>query len=207
MESEEDALFLIVTTRELGRWDDMFSLMMDYIKRVGKLNAEEKGLLSISLKNVFFGAREAIREISEESGEIAKFKTKIETEVKLKSSQVIQIVSNVLLKNSDSEESNVLYYKILGDMYRYQNENQLAFDSYTRATDIAERFLIPTHPLRLGVAYHFALYWRAVNSPESAIKVIKNAFDLAISEIDDVPDEFYKETSLVLQFLREALAK
>ncbi|KAJ2737118.1 hypothetical protein H4S06_006635, partial [Coemansia sp. BCRC 34490] len=43
------------------------------------------------------------------------------------------------------------------------------------------------------------------NSPEKACKLAKNAFDDAISELDNLSEESYKDSTLIMQLLRDNL--
>ncbi|KAJ2431174.1 Regulatory protein PHO2, partial [Coemansia sp. RSA 2440] len=43
------------------------------------------------------------------------------------------------------------------------------------------------------------------NSPEKACKLAKDAFDDAISELDNLSEESYKDSTLIMQLLRDNL--
>jgi len=44
-----------------------------------------------------------------------------------------------------------------------------------------------------------------MNSPESACHLAKEAFDEAISELDSLNEESYKDSTLIMQLLRDNL--
>ncbi|KAJ7014610.1 hypothetical protein NC653_004044 [Populus alba x Populus x berolinensis] len=74
----------------------------------------------------------------------------------------------------------------------------------------AERYdasdLSPTHPIRLGLALNFSVfYYEIMNSPERACHLAKQAFDEAISELDTLSEESYKDSTLIMQLLRDNL--
>ena len=59
--------------------------------------------------------------------EIWKYKSSIEEEIVKNSNVMIDLVSKLLIPNANSHiESLVLYYKILGDMYRFQMQSNRA---------------------------------------------------------------------------------
>ncbi|KAG1548260.1 hypothetical protein G6F45_008004 [Rhizopus arrhizus] len=104
----------------------------------------------------------------------------------------------------------------MGDYHRYLAEfltsearkesgNQ-AHEAYKTATDIAQTELAPTHPIRLGLALNFSVfYYEISNSPDRACHLAKQAFDDAIAELDTLSEESYKDSTLIMQLLRDNL--
>ncbi|ONM16900.1 14-3-3-like protein GF14-6 [Zea mays] len=78
--------------------------------------------------------------------------------------------------------------------------------AYKAAQDIALAELAPTHPIRLGLALNFSVfYYEILNSPDRACSLAKQAFDEAISELDTLSEESYKDSTLIMQLLRDNL--
>ena len=78
--------------------------------------------------------------------------------------------------------------------------------AYKSAQDIALAELAPTHPIRLGLALNFSVfYYEILNSPDRACNLAKQAFDEAISELDTLGEESYKDSTLIMQLLRDNL--
>merc|ERR1719405_279572 len=103
-----------------------------------------------------------------------------------------------------------------GDYYRYLAEFQQggarkesaseALDSYQSASGIASSDLPPTHPIRLGLALNFSVfYYEILNAPDQACSIAKQAFDDAIAELDTLSEESYKDSTLIMQLLRDNL--
>ncbi|KAF1887846.1 hypothetical protein Lal_00023854 [Lupinus albus] len=70
----------------------------------------------------------------------------------------------------------------------------------------AEAELPSTHPIRLGLALNFSVfYYEILNSPERACHLAKQAFDEAIAELDSLSEESYKDSTLIMQLLRDNL--
>jgi 14-3-3 protein epsilon len=103
-----------------------------------------------------------------------------------------------------------------GDYFRYLAEFQTgderkesaqkSMNAYKQATDVASADLAPTHPIRLGLALNFSVfYYEILNSPERACQLANQAFDEAIQQLDQLSDETYKDSTLIMQLLRDNL--
>lgn len=82
-----------------------------------------------------------------------------------------------------------------GDYHRYLAEfatgnkrsdsAEKSLEAYKNASDVAVTELPPTHPIRLGLALNFSVfYYEILNSPDRACHLAKQAFDDAIAELD-----------------------
>jgi 14-3-3 protein epsilon len=81
-----------------------------------------------------------------------------------------------------------------------------ALDAYQAASGIASSDLPPTHPIRLGLALNFSVfYYEILNSPDRACSIARQAFDDAIAELDTLSEECYKDSTLIMQLLRDNL--
>lgn len=81
-----------------------------------------------------------------------------------------------------------------------------AICSSQNATDVAQTELTPTHPIRLGLALNFSVfYYEILNSPDRACHLAKQAFDDAIAELDSLSEESYRDSTLIMQLLRDNL--
>ena len=99
-----------------------------------------------------------------------------------------------------------------GDYHRYLAEFALgdkrktSADKSLEATEVAQTDLAPTHPIRLGLALNFSVfYYEILNSPDQACHLAKQAFDDAIAELDTLSEESYKDSTLIMQLLRDNL--
>ena len=71
---------------------------------------------------------------------------------------------------------------------------------------MAQIELTPTHPIRLGLALNFSVfYYEILNSPDRACHLAKAAFDDAIAELDSLSEESYRDSTLIMQLLRDNL--
>jgi len=103
-----------------------------------------------------------------------------------------------------------------GDYYRYLAEfatgdkrsttAESSLQAYKAASEVAGTELPPTHPIRLGLALNFSVfYYEIMNSPDKACQLAKQAFDDAIAELDTLNEESYKDSTLIMQLLRDNL--
>jgi hypothetical protein len=113
-------------------------------------------------------------------------------------------------------ESRVFYMKMKGDYNRYlaevaKEEEQAGVIeqssiAYQKASDFAAKKLKPTHPIRLGLALNFSVFhYEIQNKPEDACQLAKKAFDEAIAELDQLNEDSYKDSTLIMQLLRDNL--
>ena len=80
-----------------------------------------------------------------------------------------------------------------------------AFEAYKEAEEAAKD-LPKTHPIRLGLALNFSVFhYEIKNEPSKACATAKQAFDEAISELDQLQEDQYKDSTLIMQLLRDNL--
>jgi 14-3-3 protein epsilon len=221
----DSLVFLAKLAEQAERYDEM----VDHMKAVAnnhnvELTVEERNLLSVAYKNVIGSRRASWRVISsienkgdsERSEHIKSYRQKIEGELVDICNDILTIIENNLIPNSSSEEGKVFYYKMKGDYHRYLAEFQVgderkessdkALEAYKQASTIAMAELPPTHPIRLGLALNFSVfYYEILNSPDRACNLAKQAFDDAIAELDTLSEESYKDSTLIMQLLRDNL--
>jgi 14-3-3 protein epsilon len=206
------------------RFDEMVTDMKEVARQPQELTVEERNLLSVAYKNVIGSRRASWRVVTsiEQKGDpekmtiIKDYKAKIESELVEICNDILGIIEESLIPNSTSEEAKVFYYKMKGDYHRYLSEFQTgdtrkesagaALDAYQAASGIASSDLPPTHPIRLGLALNFSVfYYEILNSPDKACQIAKQAFDDAIAELDTLNEESYKDSTLIMQLLRDNL--
>ena len=66
--------------------------------------------------------------------------------------------------------------------------------------------LAPTHPIRLGLALNYSVFlYEVQQKSDEACNLAKQAFDDAIAELDTLDEESYKDSTLIMQLLRDNL--
>ena len=200
--------------------------MKDFMKNVvmkeKKLTQEERNLLSVAYKNVV-GARRAswrvLSQIASKEGDekhvdlTIMYKKRVEKELTDICNDVLHLLQDVLLKNhSISPEEKVFYYKMQGDYLRYMSEYdnkdeviENAKIAYQAAYDAAKP-LKSTDPIKLGLALNFSVfYYEIQDDHKKACELAKSAFDTAVTRLENLTEEEYKDATLIMQLLRDNL--
>ncbi|GAA6018155.1 hypothetical protein JCM11491_003338 [Sporobolomyces phaffii] len=226
--SREAHVYMARLSEQAERYDEMVNEMKEVAKLGTELTVEERNLLSVSYKNVIGARRASWRIISsieqkEESkgnssqvSKIKEYRNKVEAELGDVCNDILKVLDDHLIPAAQAGESKVFYHKMKGDYHRYLAEfaagdqrekaSDAAHESYKTASEIASSELAPTHPIRLGLALNFSVfYYEILNSPEKACHLAKMAFDDAIAELDTLSEESYKDSTLIMQLLRDNL--
>lgn len=227
-DAREENVYLAKLAEQAERYDEMVDAMKKVAEMDVELTVEERNLLSVAYKNVI-GARRAswriissIEQKEENKGntnhvdKIREYRTTVEGELSKICGDILSVLDKHLIPSSTTGESKVFYYKMKGDYHRYlaefttgderkdAAENSLV--AYKSASDVAVTELPPTHPIRLGLALNFSVfYYEILNSPDRACHLAKQAFDDAIAELDTLSEDSYKDSTLIMQLLRDNL--
>merc|ERR550539_7460 len=186
---------------------------------------EERNLLSVAYKNVVGNKRQSWRTFQEKDSKDNKdAEPKFKDYMKLIEQELISICEEVLsllasiVKSQEgaaetseqSKEDEVFYRKMMGDYNRYLAEldpeayGKKAKEQYEKAWEKAKEFLAETHPTRLGLALNFSVCrYEILKEPKEACKLAKDAFDRAIEKLDTLNDASYKDSTLIMQLLRD----
>jgi len=224
-----DDVYMAKLSEQAERYDEM----VEYMKSVATnstsdLSLEERNLLSVAYKNVVGARRASLRIIgsieakekdkdnTSKAALVATYKAKVEEELNTICQDILNLLENSLIPKSEtSAEAKVFYLKMKADYYRYlaefaagavkQEHANAAQEAYKFATDKAGE-LAPTHPIRLGLALNYSVFLYEVQSKsQEACELAKQSFDDAIAELDTLDEESYKDSTLIMQLLRDNL--
>jgi len=224
-ESREDCIYTARLAEQAERYDEMAGAMKKVAQNNEELSVEERNLLSVAYKNVVGSRRASLRIIAsieqkEESRgkedrlvKVREYRKKVEKELTDICSEILDVLDKNLIPSSSTAESKVFYYKMKGDYHRYlaesttgeprQESAEKALAAYKSASDVSQE-LLPTNPIRLGLALNFSVfYYEIMNSPDNAIQLAKQAFDNAIEQLESLTDDTYKDSTLIMQLLRD----
>jgi 14-3-3 protein epsilon len=205
--------------------------MVEFMKTVAKvggpeLSVEERNFLSLGYKNVVGARRASWRMITsqlqddEKKDNVAhledykEYRDKVEKELHSICQDALDLLDNHLIPQATTGESRVFYLKMKGDYLRYMAEcisgdarkpiADLANGAYQEATKVALEQLTPTQPIRLGLALNYSVFfYEIMGMPKEACQLAREAFDSALAEIDVLPEESYRDSSVIMQLLRD----
>uniref|UniRef100_A0A6A7G3E4 14-3-3 protein eta n=1 Tax=Hirondellea gigas TaxID=1518452 RepID=A0A6A7G3E4_9CRUS len=198
------------------------------------LSVEERNLLSVAYKNVIGARRASWRMLNLDENKnqelVTNYRQQVEDELKNICEEVVSLLTDQLIpgsKKSKDVESQVFYLKMTGDYFRYFAEFQPAESHATNAQknyqealeiatakkpesaaedDTTKYGLPPTHPIRLGLALNYSVcFYEILKDPPTACKLAKEAFDDAIAKLDSLDEASYKDSTLIMQLLRDNL--
>lgn len=228
MVSREKEVYFAKLAEQAERYDEMATHMEAVSKAGTELSVEERNLLSVAYKNAVGSRRAAWRiitsveqkEKSKGNDENSKWAREycgtVEAELQKICDTILDVLDTKLIKPDVGGESNVFYQKMKADYFRYIAEftdgdkkakaAENARLAYDQAQKIAEKDLAVTHPIRLGLALNFSVFqYEVLSNPDEACKMARTAFEDAIAELDNVAEDSYKDSTLIMQLLRDNL--
>jgi len=234
MGDRDKNVYFAKLAEQAERYDEMAEYMKLVGESGEELTVEERNLLSVAYKNAVGSRRAAWRIISsvqekEKSkgntvnmGFAQQYRSKVETELQDICDKILKILQPAddkesgLIAKSNGGESKVFFQKMLADYFRYIAEftegeakskaSAQANSAYQDAENVAKSDLAVTHPIRLGLALNFSVFkYEVMSEPEAACLMARNAFEDAIAELDSVAEDSYKDSTLIMQLLRDNL--
>ena len=225
--TKEENIYMAKICEQTERFDEMVEYMRKVLTEADHLNTEERNLLSVAFKNSVGTRRTAWRiasslENKEESkgGKNVKLvkdmKTKLEGELDEICNEIIGLLDSKLIESAKEEAEKIFYIKMKADYYRYIAEYAQggqkkkvvdeAHQAYKDANEISTKGLKPTNPIRLGLSLNYSVFfYESLDDKDKACEFAKQAFDDAIAEIDQLEEDDYKDSTTIMQLLRDNL--
>ena len=161
---------------------EMVAYVTEFSKQgIEELTVDERNILSVAFKNVVGTRRAAWRVISlierkeNKKGQATnaekarRYKEKIEAELTGMCQNILDLLNDHLIPKTKQSEGSVFLQKMKGDYYRYiaeyasgETKNlaaKQALDSYEDADNKAKDCLPATHPIRLGLALNYSVFY------------------------------------------------
>jgi len=228
MANRDKSVYFAKLAEQAERYDEMADHMKDVGSLPEELAVEERNLLSVAYKNAVGSRRAAWRIISSveqkekskgnaDNVEYAKeYRQLVEAELQKICDTILGLLDANLIAKSSTGESKVFYQKMKADYWRYIAEftegdsktkaAENARVAYEEAAQVAAKDLVVTHPIRLGLALNYSVFqYEVLQNPDEACKMARAAFEDAIAELDNVAEDSYKDSTLIMQLLRDNL--
>lgn len=231
---KEELIYLAKICEQTERYNEMLEFIRTYLNhaQTDTLSVEDRNLLSVAYKNCVGNKRTSWRiletlEKKEESKNttaetqkhltiIRNLKKQIEKELNDICQEIIKVLDTRLIPKAAEFSEKVFYHKMKGDYLRYiaeycpQDEKEAvaknAFEAYSNAQSIALSNLETTDPVRLGLALNFSVFhYEIKNDPKQACQIAKTAFDDAIADIENIQDANYKDSTTIMQLMKDNL--
>lgn len=145
---------------------------------------------------------------------MVEYRSQVQSELVAICRDLLDLLEETLIPQSEEKkEAQVFYLKMAADYYRYLCEptdddaiKQKAAMFYGRAYALSESELKPTNPIRLGLALNYSVcFYEILKDQKKACDLAKKAFDEAISKLDKLQERDYKDSTLIMQLLRDNL--
>lgn len=182
---------------------------------------EERDVLAIGFNNVISARRSSHRALlhasqdeSKKSSLVREYRSQLEVEIRDLCMDALKLLEEHLLQtNLAKNESRVFFLKMAGDYYRYLAELSRSSQYvnkaqayYQEGIQTAEEIMAPTHPIRLGLSLNYSVcFYEILGKKQQACELAKAAFDRAISKLDNLDEADYKDSTLIMQLLRDNL--
>ena len=118
--------------------------------------------------------------------------------------------------------AKIFYNKMRADYYRYMSEFLIekdepkdkteipqvkkALEIYQDTQKLATEEMPTTDPVRLGLDLNYSVfYYEILKDAKKACEIAKKSFDDAIYDIENIADKNYKDSTTIMQLMRDNL--
>ena len=133
-------------------------------------------------------------------------------------SKVNELIDNSLSARTKSHHGKVFFRKMAADYQRYLCEifsgellKEAAEKSlmyYKFGCHVRRQELAPDRPhTPRSCSKFFRFYYETLRAPDRACLLARTAFDDALAELDQLPEEHYTDSTILLQLIRDNLQK
>ncbi|KAI5169343.1 hypothetical protein PAEPH01_0632 [Pancytospora epiphaga] len=187
-----------------------------------------RNLFSLAYKNLVSARRSSWRVLYSEKQKLEEKQSdelhivdellhRVENELSACCTEVLEIIDQYVLVDIESRpvSDRVFFLKMKGDYYRYKAEIQPSDDEKGPAKEALKYYLMAkekanelnsTDPVRLGLDLNFSVFnYEILNNTEVACEIANAAFTAAITHLDTLSEDYYKDSALIMQLLRDNL--
>lgn len=220
--STEDLVLYAKLAEQAEHYEDMSLFLQPVADKPDIVKTENRNLLSVAYKNRIGALRNGFRVlVSIEENQkydkelVKRYKSKFVERITDISKEAINLIENNIYKFADTVEDKVFFLKMRADYYRWSAEC-LTGEELKKAAEQSDslykqglflaKSLGTTNPISLGISLNYSvLKYEILKEPKEATEISKNAFDDAISKIECLDDDTYRDVTMILQLIRDNL--
>lgn len=228
----EDAMKRVFYADIAERYEDMIVDVL-YTVKIAKeqnimLDLSARNYFNLAFKNVLSKRRSSWRLLNNEKNKKSEDSAIIDEKLHVIVEEILKYTAMVFdtiekympdfesIKDPKEKENCLVFvYKMKGDYLRYKaevqkNEDQvetskLAQEAYQKAIEYSSK-MSSTDPLKLGLYLNYSVFhYEILKDADQACKLAKDAFEVAVSELDQLNETYYKDSTLIMQLLRDNL--
>ena len=226
----EKQIYLAMMAEQCGRFEDMLGYIHLVIRaKRTEYSDDERSLLCVTFKHIISLKRTAIRTLSAFAAKEKKksksdilshiqyYKNKIEEELMDFSQDVIDLIDDNLLLNTQTEDGKIFFTKMKADFYRYTAENiegqmksmyaSESLSNYKEAEKLASKLDI-LNPTKLSLMLNMTVfYYEVMNDYMQACEIAKNVLDEAADKLEhyESTEENINQITHILDLIKENL--
>ena len=221
----EEKVFMARVAEQAERFDDMVEFLRPIVKeKGGDFTVEERNLLSVGFKNLIGSKRTAIRTISaieqnpkytKYSEALGAYKKRIEELLFKDCDDIIDMIKSDAMKSPKDAECKTFFLKMIADYFRYMAESAQgdklttvkngAMENYAEAEKSGAE-LPACNPIKLGLALNCSVFhYEVMQDTKKACVLAETALQEAMSKIDEVDEEVFREAKSIIELLKENL--
>lgn len=224
----EDLLYFANIQRDIGRPHDALAFVKKFIESNPSPDKNERSQIIAAYKAAIDGTRKTLLIITDQLiherpytenpailDKLEAMKRRAFADLQALCNETIETIDKILIPNADSIESQVFFYKMRGDLYRYMSEssdsdevhkiNDEAEQSYEKAMKLCEDLPV-SNPVRLGTILNSAVFfYEHKNETGRAIELVKSALNDPDCNLDELSDGSRENSAAVLKVMRTNL--
>ncbi|OAF67460.1 hypothetical protein A3Q56_04798 [Intoshia linei] len=202
--------------------DDRNLLSVSCKNVVGNLRASCRMINSVLAQHVHVMETECLTEdpvALQKKQLILDYRAGIVKDITRECIEVIELVVDYVISKCppDNHEHKCFFLKMVGDYYRYyaeclddgvdkNNISDKSDENYKKAYELAKQHLPCTNSVRLGLVLNYSVFHYEIKGNQTAAcDLARVAFDEAIAELDTLSEDSYKDSTLIMQLLRDNL--
>lgn len=229
-DSKETYLWKAKLAQEANRYEDMAKYMKLVVETGAPTAKDEDNMLAVAYKRVLDmkrSSRRTLLSIEQKDGiapwEAAvarRYRSRVDGELRLLCTEMLNVVRGWLSSEragSSDPATDVFYWKLRGDYGRYAAE--ATYDpaertavisesraAYERADQLGREKLRPVDPVRLGLMLNYSVFlYQVCQQRQRGHDVAKRAYENAVNEIDNIDENMYYDSTLILRLIRDNL--